>query len=109
MRRNIRTCVQAVSETLTIQQPIVEIGAFQVEGQHDLADLRPLFADSDYTGCDLRPGPGVDRIEDVHHLSFPTDTIGTVDHLLQKDEEITRLQDKLKRLQETHAREKGEA
>ena len=66
MRENIRVCVQAVSETLTIQQPVVEIGAFRVEGmQADSANLRPLFAQRDYIGCDVRPGPGVDRIEDV--------------------------------------------
>ncbi len=78
MRENIRVCVQAVAETLTIPQPVVEIGALQVEGQLHAADLRPLFADSDYTGCDIRPGPGVDRIEDVHQLSFATATVGTV-------------------------------
>ena len=78
MRENIRVCVQAVAETLTIPQPIVEIGALQVEGQLYSADLRPLFVDSDYTGCDMRPGPGVDRIEDVHQLSFATGTVGTV-------------------------------
>ena len=78
MRENIRVCVQAVAETLTIPQPVVEIGALQVEGQLYSADLRPLFADSDYTGCDMRPGPGVDRIEDVHQLSFATATVGTV-------------------------------
>jgi len=78
MRENIRVCVQAVAETLTIPQPVVEIGALQVEGQLYSADLRPLFADSDYTGCDIRPGPGVDRIEDVHQLSFATATVGTV-------------------------------
>lgn len=78
MRGNIRACVQAVAETLTIPQPLIEIGSFQVEGQSYVANLRPLFADSDYTGCDMRPGPGVDRIEDVHQLSFATDTVGTV-------------------------------
>ncbi len=78
MRGNIRACVQAVAETLTIPQPLIEIGSFQVEGQSYVANLRPLFSDSDYTGCDMRPGPGVDRIEDVHHLSFAPDTVGTV-------------------------------
>ena len=78
MRGNIREFVRVVSETLTIPQPIVEIGAFQVEGQPYDADLRPLFAETDYTGCDIRPGLGVDRIEDVHRLSFGSDTLGTV-------------------------------
>lgn len=78
MRGNIREFVRVVSETLTVQQPIVEIGALQVEGQPYSGDLRPLFADTDYTGCDVQFGPGVDRTEDVHHLSFASDTVGTV-------------------------------
>ncbi len=78
MRGNIREFVRVVSETLTLHQPIVEIGALRVEGQLASADLRPLFVDADYTGCDMRPGPGVDRIEDVHRLSFASDTLGIV-------------------------------
>lgn len=78
MRGNIREFVRVVSETLSIPQPIVEIGALQVVGQPCPADLRPLFAGTDYIGCDIRPGPGVDRLEDVHHLSFASDTVGTV-------------------------------
>ena len=78
MRGNIREFVRAVAETLTIPQPVVEIGAFLVEGQPYDADLRPLFADMDYTGCDIRPGPGVDRIEDIHRLTFASDSLGTV-------------------------------
>ena len=78
MRGNIREFVRVVSETLTMKQPVVEIGALQVADQLYPADLRPLFAHTDYTGCDIRPGLGVDRIEDVHRLSFGSDTIGTV-------------------------------
>ena len=81
MRGNIRAFVRVLVETLALPQPIVEIGALQVEGQPYSADLRPLCAASgyaDYIGCDVRPGLGVDRIEDVHQLSFATDSIGTV-------------------------------
>lgn len=78
MRGNIREFVRAAAETLTIPPPVVEIGALQVADQPYSAELRPLFADTDYIGCDIRPGPGVDRIEDVHHLSFGSDTLGTV-------------------------------
>lgn len=78
MRGNIREFARVVAETLTIPQPVVEIGAFQVADQPYPADLRPLFADMDYTGCDIRPGPGVDRIEDVHRLTFASDSLGTV-------------------------------
>jgi SAM-dependent methyltransferase len=81
VRGNIREFVRVLIETLVLPQPLVEIGALQVEGQLYSADLRPLFAESgyaDYIGCDVRPGLGVDRIEDVHQLSFATDSIGTV-------------------------------
>ena len=81
MRGNIRQFVRVLVETLSLPQPIVEIGALQVAGQPYSADLRPLCAAAgytDYIGCDVRPGLGVDRIEDVHQLSFAADTIGTV-------------------------------
>ena len=78
MRGNIREFVRAVAETLTIPQPVVEIGALLVDGQPYDADLRPLFAGADYTGCDIRPGPGVDRLEDIHRLTFASDSLGTV-------------------------------
>ena len=78
MRGNIREFVRAVAETLTIPQPVVEIGALLVDGQPYDADLRPLFAGADYTGCDIRSGPGVDRLEDVHRLTFASDSLGTV-------------------------------
>ncbi len=81
MRGNIRQFVRVVVETLRLPQPIVEIGALQVAGQPYSADLRPLCAAAgypDYIGCDVRSGLGVDRVEDVHHLSFAADTIGSV-------------------------------
>ena len=78
MRGNIREFARVVAETLAIPQPVVEIGAFQVADQPYPADLRPLFADMDYTGCDIRPGPGVDRVEDIHRLTFASDSLGTV-------------------------------
>ena len=58
-------------------EPIVEIGAFQVSGQEAIADLRPIFPGKRYIGCDMQPGPGVDRIEDIHALSFASGEVGT--------------------------------
>ena len=78
MRGNIRECVRIVAETLDCPAPIVEIGALQVAGQPYSADLRPLFVGKEYLGCDVRPGRGVDRIEDVHQLSFASESVGTV-------------------------------
>jgi hypothetical protein len=59
-----------------LREPIVEFGSLQVEpGQPN--DLRPLFADRTFIGTDLRPGPGVDRIEDLRALRFGDGEVGT--------------------------------
>jgi SAM-dependent methyltransferase len=55
----------------------VEIGAFQVAGQEKISDLRPLFPGKTYIGCDMQTGPGVDRLEDIHNLSFRSAEVGT--------------------------------
>lgn len=59
-----------------------EFGSYQVPGQEDLADLRDLFPDKAYVGCDRRPGHGVDRIEDLHRLSLVS---GSCPHVLCLD------------------------
>jgi hypothetical protein len=57
-------------------QPIVEFGSMQVEeGQPN--DLRPLFAGKTFVGTDFRPGPGVDRIEDLRNLGYADGEVGT--------------------------------
>lgn len=55
----------------------MEIGAFQVAGQEKISDLRPLFPGKTYVGCDMQTGPGVDRLEDIHNLSFRSGQVGT--------------------------------
>jgi methyltransferase family protein len=77
MRPHLREFLELCARTLACAEPIVEIGAFQVAGQEAIADLRPLFPGKVYVGCDMRPGRGVDRIEDIHHLSFGSDEVGT--------------------------------
>jgi SAM-dependent methyltransferase len=37
-----------------------------------------MFAGKAFVGCDMRPGPGVDRIEDVSDISLPSNSVGTV-------------------------------
>jgi SAM-dependent methyltransferase len=58
--------------------PLVEMGARAAEGQEDIADMRPIFKAERHIGCDIQPGLGVDQIEDIHHLSFADESIGTV-------------------------------
>ena len=65
MRDHNKTFCRLVAETFDCPGPIFEFGSYQVEGQVEYADLRSLFPGKEYVGCDMRPGPGVDRVEDV--------------------------------------------
>jgi SAM-dependent methyltransferase len=76
MRRNTRALVQITARCLDLPQPVVEFGSYQVNGT-PMEDLRPIFAGKPYLGCDVRPGPGVDCVEDLERLTFGDGTIGT--------------------------------
>jgi SAM-dependent methyltransferase len=76
MRKNTRALVEIVRREIDLPGPVVEFGSYQVEGQPD-ADLRPLFEGKRYTGCDVRLGPGVDRVENLESLTFADATVGT--------------------------------
>ncbi|WZO96164.1 class I SAM-dependent methyltransferase [Isosphaeraceae bacterium EP7] len=78
MRDHNKAFCQFVSETFNCPGPVYEFGAYQVEGQVDYADLRSMFAGKEYLGCDMRPGPGVDRVEDVTAINMPDGCAGTV-------------------------------
>jgi SAM-dependent methyltransferase len=78
MRESIKHFVKICSETLPISEPIYEFGAFQVERQEGFADLRPLFPGKKYVGADLRKGPGVDVLLDLHDIDLPSESVGTV-------------------------------
>jgi SAM-dependent methyltransferase len=74
----LRGVALAVTETFTLLEPIIEIGAYQVPGQEEQIDLRSLFPGRDYRGIDIREGPGVDLVGDVEDLPFDDGSIGTV-------------------------------
>lgn len=78
MRPFVRDFVVEVAAASTLPDPIVEIGSRPAEGQEEIADLRRLFPGRDYIGCDIQPGPGVDRVEDIHALTFGPESVGTV-------------------------------
>lgn len=78
MNSFLRGLVQAVAETFPLPGPVLEIGSYQVEGQEEVADLRPLFPGRTYIGLDARPGPGVDLIGDVEALPQADASVGTV-------------------------------
>jgi SAM-dependent methyltransferase len=78
MRDATRDFTQLCADTLTLNSPIYEFGALQVEGNPELSDLRPLFGGKTFVGCDMRPGPGVDKVLNLHDVDLPNETAGTV-------------------------------
>jgi SAM-dependent methyltransferase len=78
MRDHNKAFCNLVAETLECPSPVFEFGSYQVDGQEGYANLRGLFAGKSYVGCDMRPGPGVDRVEDVTAISLPDGSAGTV-------------------------------
>ena len=78
MRQSIKAFVKLCAETLPIFEPIYEFGSLQVPGQERFADLRPFFQDKEYIGADIREGPGVDVILDLHDIGLPAESVGTV-------------------------------
>ena len=90
--------VRDVAENLPIAGPVVEIGSRPAEGQEAKANLRHLFSGVEYIGCDIQAGSNVDRIEDVHHLSFADNSVGTVLCV----EVLEHVADPLRAVQEIH-------
>ncbi|MFO0909143.1 MAG: class I SAM-dependent methyltransferase [Isosphaeraceae bacterium] len=78
MRDHNKAFVEITARTFDCPAPVIEFGSYQVEGQVEYADLRSLFRSKDYLGCDMRPGPGVDRVEDVSAISMADGSAGTV-------------------------------
>jgi SAM-dependent methyltransferase len=78
MRPIVVEFARDVADHFPIADPLVEIGSRAATGQEQLADLRRVFGAGTHIGCDLEPGPGVDRIEDVHALTFDDESVGTV-------------------------------
>ena len=78
MRDHNKAFCSLVAERFDCPGPVFEFGSYQVDGQEGYANLRELFATKSYVGCDMRPGPGVDRVEDVTAISLPDESAGTV-------------------------------
>jgi SAM-dependent methyltransferase len=78
MNRFLHGVARAIAETFDLPEPIVEVGSYQVSGQHKIANLRSLFPGKEYIGLDARPGPGVDVVADVEELPLHDCSVGTV-------------------------------
>jgi SAM-dependent methyltransferase len=78
MRNLVKRFIKICAETLPISEPIYEFGALQVPYQEGFADLRPFFPGKKYIGADMREGPGVDLILNLHNIDLPSESVGTV-------------------------------
>ncbi len=76
MRGTIRKLVARLDRAFPLPEPIFEFGARSVPGQEQRA-IRPLFVGRDYVGCDLQPGPGVDRLLNLEQIELPDASVGT--------------------------------
>jgi len=91
MRENIKNLIAFLAQNIDFPEPIVEIGSYQVEGQEGFADISPFFPNKEFIGCDMRMGPGVDRIENLERLTFEAESIGTI-FMLETLEHVAPLQ-----------------
>lgn len=76
MRQSVRELIEILSRTLRLSEPIYEFGACQ--SQPGLSDMRQFFPGKEYIGCDIREGPGVDRLLNIHQTGLPSESAGSV-------------------------------
>jgi SAM-dependent methyltransferase len=77
MRQAIREFMAIVADSLPISDPIYEFGSLILPGQEDVANLRQLFPGRTYVGVDMREGPGVDKVANLHEITLPDESVGT--------------------------------
>lgn len=76
MRPWIKELVRLCAESLPLKEPVYDFGSWQAPGQA-WGDLRPLFPRKEFVGADMREGPGVDRLMNIHSLHMADEAIGT--------------------------------
>ena len=78
MRKTTKDFVSIISKSMPVIEPIYEFGAVQVPGQESFGDLRLLFKDKKYVGCDMREGLGVDVVLNLHDIDLPSESVGLI-------------------------------
>jgi SAM-dependent methyltransferase len=77
MRTTLFRLLKALTEAVDFPEPVYEFGAYRVAGQEGRGCVRDYFPRMEYVACDLRAGPSVDRIENLHYLTLPDESMGT--------------------------------
>jgi SAM-dependent methyltransferase len=78
MNRFLRGVARSIAESFVLPEPILEVGALQVDDNAALVNLRSFFGGRKYIGVDIRAGPGVDCLASVEALPQASGSIGTV-------------------------------
>lgn len=80
MQKSTHQFVKMCASRLPIIGPIYEFGALDVHDGDREEDLRYLFEPKgfDYVGCDMRDGPGVDQVQNLHNLDIEDGSVGTI-------------------------------
>lgn len=80
MQKENRRFVNICAEHLNWNSPVYEFGALQVHESDKTKYVQDIFVgqDVEYVGCDMRPGPGVDRVLNLHKLDLPDNSVGTI-------------------------------
>ncbi len=73
MQEFIRQFVKICADELAVRGPLYEFGAYQVKEVAE-ENLRPIFPDIEYIGTDMRAGPGVDIVLNLHDIDLPDDS-----------------------------------
>lgn len=99
MRKHVRDFVKFCTEHLPLAEPVYEFGSLQVPGGGP-SDMRPFFPDKEFVGADLRAGPGVDVILDLHAIDLAASSAGTVLILdtLEHVEFVRKAMDEMRRI-----------
>lgn len=80
MREVNKRFVEICLEELKFSNPVFEFGALQVhEPESGTQYIKDIVSQKySYVGCDMRHGPGVDQIQNLHDLDLPDGSVGSI-------------------------------
>jgi SAM-dependent methyltransferase len=77
LRLTLLNLLENLTREVEFPGPVYEFGAFRVPGQRHLPHVAKYFPGKRFVGCDLRLGPGVAEMQDLHALGLADASVGT--------------------------------
>jgi len=79
MRQHIRNLIEDLNKIRLFNDPILEFGScLTYAGLESIANLRPIFKDKTYIGCDCIEGPGVDIVDNIQDSKLKSGSVKTI-------------------------------